>query len=248
MFWLAISIAFQILCLVHCIRNGRNSAWILGILLLSLVGCAAYFIVEILPGLAGNRRVRKARDHIVDRVDPDRKLRAASEALDLSDTIANRLAMGDALAAKGQHDEAVTHFLEAQAKSRMADPAIGMRLANAWLELGRSAEALDVIAELPEGGTQVDRDKRDVLRARLLEQQGDTRAALTIYEAVMDRASGDEVRCRAANARMTLGDRTGAAALFTEVERRMRHLPKTTIAEHAAMYRWAMKTLAELRA
>lgn len=247
MFWLAISVIFQLICLVHCIRNGRNSAWILGILLLSLMGCVAYFIVEILPGLLGNRQVRKAREHIVDRVDPDRKLRAASEALDLSDTIANRLAMGDALSAKGQHDEAVEHYRQARDKSRMADPAIGMRLANAWLELGRYDEAIDAIAALPDSGTQVDRDKREVLRARLLEQQGDTRAALTIYEAVMDRASGDGVRCRAANARLTLGDRAGAAALFTEVERRMRHLPKTTIAENAAMYRWAMKTLADLR-
>lgn len=248
MTWIIISVVFQLCCLVHCIRNGRNSAWILGILLLSLLGCAAYFIVEILPGLMGNRQVRKAREHIVDRVDPDRKLRAAREGLDLSDTIANRLAMGDALAAKGQHEQAVDHYLEARAKSRMADPAIGMRLAGAWLELGRSAEALDAIAALPEGGTQGDRDKREVLRARLLEQQGDTRAALSIYEAVMDRASGDEVRCRAASARLTLGDRAGATALFAEIERRLRHLPKSTIADNADMYRWAMKTLAELRA
>ncbi len=81
----------------------------------------------------------------------------------------------------------------------------------------------------------------------MLEQQGDTRAALTIYEATMDRAPGDEVRCRAANARLLLGDRVGAKALFSDIEQRMRHLPKSTLADDADMYRWAMKTLAELR-
>jgi hypothetical protein len=248
MLWLAISIAFQLFCVVHCLRNGRHAAWILGILLFSLLGCAAYFIVEILPGLQRDRRVQKASAQIADRIDPDRNLRTAREKLDLSDTITTRLAMGDALAGKGQHGDALGHYLEARAKSRMADPAVEMRLASAYLELGRADAALEAIAALPEGGTQIDRDKREVLRARLLEQQGDLKAALEIYEEVMDRASGDEVRCRAANARMQLGDRVGARALFTVVEQRMRHLPKATIAEDAEMYRWAMKTLAELRA
>lgn len=247
MLWLAISVCFQLFCVVHCLRNGRNTAWIFGILVFSLLGCAAYFIVEIMPELQGNRRVRKATGQIADRIDPDRKVRAAREKLDLSDTIATRLAMGDALAGKGQHDAALDHYLEARAKSRLADPAVEMRLASVYLELGRADAALEAIAALPEGGTQIDRDKREVLRGRLLEQQGDMKAALAIYEDVMDRASGDEVRCRAANARMQLGDRVGARALLTVVEQRMRHLPKATIADDADMYRWAMKTLAELR-
>ena len=247
MHWFILSLGFQLICVVHCIKTGRNSAWIMGIVFLSLLGCLAYFVIEIWPDLQRNRGVRKAREQIADRVDPDRKVRAARDALDLSDSIATRLAMGDALSAKGQHVEAVDHYLAARSKSRLADPAIGMRLAAAYLELGRSDAALDAIAALPEGGTQAERDKRDVLRARLLEQQGDTRAALTIYEATMDRSTGDEVRCRAANARLLLGDRAGAKALFSDIEQRMRHLPKSTLADDADMYRWAMKTLAELR-
>lgn len=247
MFWLGLSIIFQLVCVVHCLRNRRNSAWLLGILLFSLLGCAAYFIVEILPDLQRDRRVRQAGEQFADRIDPDRKVRAAGDALNLADTVATRLAMGDALSAKGQHGEALDQYLAARAKSRLADPIIGMRLANVYLELGRTDAALDAIATLPDGGTQGDRDKREILRARLIEQQGDVRGALAIYEATMGRATGDEVRCRAVNARLAIGDKAGAKALLTEIEQRMRHLPKGTIADEADMYRWAMKTLAELR-
>jgi hypothetical protein len=247
MVWIILSAVFQIVCIVHCLRNRRNNLWIMGVLFFSLIGCAAYFIVEILPELQGNRRVRRAGEQIADRVDPDRRVRAARTALDLSDTVATRLALGDALALQMKHGEALEEYLAARRKSAMADPAIAMRLADAYLELGQPAKALDAIDSLPEGGTQVERDKRLVLRARLIEQQGDIRGALAIYEEAMDRVSGDDVRARAAAARLALGDLAGARALLEEIEKRMRHLPKGVMADHAAMYGWVTATLVELR-
>jgi hypothetical protein len=247
MVWLIISAVFQIICIVHCLRNRRNNLWIMGVLFFSLIGCAAYFIVEILPELRGDRRVRKAGAQIADRVDPDRRVRAARTALDLSDTVATRLALGDALALQMQHGDALQHFLEARRKSTLADPAVNMRLADAWLELGEPGKALDAIDSLPEGGTQSERDKRLVLRARLIEQQGDVRGALAMYEEAMDRVSGDDVRARAAAARLALGDRAGARVVLEAIEQRMRHLPKGVMADHAAMYGWVTATLVELR-
>lgn len=247
MVWLIVSISLQLLCAVHCLRNRRNAGWLLGILLFSLLGCAAYFIVEIVPDLRNDRRYRRAAANIADRVDPDRLVRAARERLEVSDTVATRLAMGDALAAKGQFSEALDHFMMAHGKSKLVDPAVNMRLANAYLELGQTDSALASIDALPEGGTQNDSDKRAMLRGRLLEQSGDVHAALAIYEEIMDRLVGEEGRCRAANVRLGIGDRAGAKALLTEVERRMRHLPRDTIADDANMYRWAMTTLADLR-
>ncbi len=46
-----VSVACQIACVVHAVRHGRNQAWIMLIIFVPLVGCMAYFIVEVLPGM-----------------------------------------------------------------------------------------------------------------------------------------------------------------------------------------------------
>jgi hypothetical protein len=84
-------IAFQVFCIVDVIRRGRSTIWIMALVFLPLASGIAYFIVEILPGLQGNRHVRVARQKIVDKMDPERELRAAQQALDVADTMANRI-------------------------------------------------------------------------------------------------------------------------------------------------------------
>ena len=58
---IGLSILVQIACAVHCVRNNRNALWLMVIIFLSLPGCLAYFIFEILPGLMGRREVRAVK-------------------------------------------------------------------------------------------------------------------------------------------------------------------------------------------
>ncbi|MEQ1724740.1 MAG: hypothetical protein ABL882_02305 [Sphingopyxis sp.] len=244
--YLILSLALQLLCIVHCLRNRNNNVWIIGIIIGSLIGCLAYFIVEIFPDLMGNRRIRAAQGQLADCIDPERNVRAATQALDLADSVANRLAMGDALCQRARHEEALAHYCAAETRTAFDDPAVLMRLADANLELGRTDAALTALDRIPEGGTQSDRDKRQILRARLLEQRGDDREALRLFEEILDRSTGDEVRCRTAAIRLRMGDKIGAATILREIEHRRRHTPKSVIAEHEAMYGWARATLGEL--
>src|SRR5688572_28710190 len=91
----------QILCAVHCIRNGRNNLWLMVIIFLNLPGCFAYFVFEILPGRVGSREVRAAKQAAIKTIDPERDVRLAREAVETTDTASNRTALGDALAEKG---------------------------------------------------------------------------------------------------------------------------------------------------
>lgn len=241
-----LSLGLQLLCIIHCIRNRNNNAWILGIIIGSLIGCLAYFIVEILPDLGRNRQVRAVQGQLADRIDPERNVRAAAQALDLSDTVANRMAMGDALCQRARHSEALEHYHAAESKLTFDDPAVLMRLADANLELGQTDAALAALDKIPDGGTQSDRDKRQILRGRLLEQRGDDYGALRLFEEILDRSTGDELRCRTASVRLRMGDKMGAATILREIEHRRRHTPKSVISEHDAMYAWARSTLNEL--
>ena len=61
----------------RCDPRGRNSFWIMALIFLPVASALAYFIVEILPSLQHNRHVRVARQTMVEKLDPERELRAA---------------------------------------------------------------------------------------------------------------------------------------------------------------------------
>src|SRR5206468_10745300 len=114
---LGLSILAQIACAVHCVRNNRNSMWLMVIIFLSLPGCLAYAIFEILPGFTGRREVRLARATAVKRLDPEREVRRAREALEVADTAANRTALGDSLGEQGQWRAAAAEYHPATARA-----------------------------------------------------------------------------------------------------------------------------------
>jgi hypothetical protein len=246
MHWFVVSIALQLLCIVHVFRTGRNTAWIMAIAFLPMVGILAYFIVEILPGLSGDRRVRQARVKIADTIDPERRVRDAQASVEFSDTVGNRMEYGDALMARERHDPALEQFRIAERMSPHVDKAIGMRIAEAAYGAGLARDAIAALDRLPETAAQSERDRRDLLRGKVAEIDGRAGDALALYRAIVDRVPGDEVRCRMAAILIGQGDKTGARALLEDVGRRMKRMPPATVKADAEMYDWAKRTLAEL--
>lgn len=246
MHFLILSLALQVLCIVHVFRTGRNTAWIMAIAFLPMVGILAYFIVEILPGLPRDRRMREARTKIADKMDPERRVREAREAAEFSDTAGHRLELGDALMARERYADALDQYRAAERLSPHVDRAIGMRIADAAYEAGRLTEALVAIEALPETISQTDLDRRALLRAKIAEADGWPHDALAIYRDIVGRVPGDEVRCRMAALLIAEGDRRGARALLQEVEIRMKRTPPVTLKAEAAMYDWVKRTLVEL--
>src|SRR4029450_1110719 len=100
-------IAIQVACIVDVIRHGRNTIWIMALMFLPMASTIAYLIVEVLPRMKHNRHVRNAQAQFVEKLDPERELRAAREALEVAKTAANRIRYADALVSHGRHAEAV---------------------------------------------------------------------------------------------------------------------------------------------
>ncbi|MBL8650431.1 MAG: tetratricopeptide repeat protein [Sphingopyxis sp.] len=246
MLWIFATIALQIACIVHVFRTGRNTAWIMAIAFLPMIGMLAYFIVEIMPNLSRDRRVKQVKANIADSMDPDRHVRDARDALEFSDTVGNRLAFGDALMARERYEQALYQFREAQRVSPHNDRAIGMRIAEAAYEAGLSDDALAALDGLPETNSASERDRRDLLRAKVAEIDGRSADALALYRGIVDRVPGDEVRCRIAALLIAAGDRAGARTVLKEVEIRKRRTPPAMLKANADMYDWAKRMLAEL--
>ena len=248
MHFLAIAVLIQILCAVHCVRGGRNSMWLMVIIFLSVPGCLAYFVFEILPGLTGRREVRAVTAAAAKALDPEREVRQAREALELADTVANHLTLADALAEQRKWGDAIWHYERAEAKTpARIDRAIRVKLAKANFEAGRPARARQLIESLPESGSQSENDRANLLLARLLEEEGEQVRALAIYADVGRRLPGAEPQCRQAALLIALGRRAEAIVPLAEAEKRARRMGRHERVRETEMHDWAATTLAELR-
>ncbi|HEX8238787.1 MAG TPA: tetratricopeptide repeat protein [Allosphingosinicella sp.] len=247
MVFFIVTILVQIGCVVHLIRNSRPTLWLWAIIFLPIAGSAAYVVVEVLPGLFQRREVRAVKAAAVKKLDPERELRAAREALDVADTAANRTVLADTLAEAGNWGEAVRHYREAVAKTPGKDRTARLKLARACLEAGNTAEARRLLEELPESASPSENDRAALLLARSLEELGETDRALALYGELGERMPGAEAQCRHAALLIGQGRRGEAVPLLEEAERRARRLDKMERRKESEMYDWAARTLAELR-
>jgi len=244
---IALSVLIQIACAVHCLRSGRSNPWLMVIIFLSIPGCIAYILFEVLPQFAGHREIRRLKQAAARKLDPDRDLRSARAALETADTAANRIALGDALADQGKWAEAIVQYEVAEATAPAADWSTGFRLARACFESGRFDRAGSVLATLPPSTSPSENDRTELLRARLHEEAGESDQALAIYHDVGKRMPGGEAQCRQAALLIALGRHKAALPLLAEVEKRVKKLDTFERANNADMYSWATRTLAELR-
>jgi hypothetical protein len=246
MHFIGLSIVVQLLCAVHCVRNGRNGLWLMVILFLSIPGCLAYAFFEILPQYAGRREVRTMKSAAARVIDPERELRESRRAIELADTAANRIRLADALADQCRWKEAILHYELAIARTPAKDRALQFRLAMAEFEAGRSARARELLESLPATGSQAEMDRANLLLARALEEV-DAARALEIYADVGRRMPGGEAQCRQAALLLSLGRGAEALPALIEVERRAGLMDRFERAKNSEMYEWAANSLAELR-
>ena len=244
---IALSVLVQIACAVHCVRNSRSGLWLMVIIFLSIPGCLAYLLFEVLPQYSARREVRSVKQAAARALDPEREIREAQDSLDIADTAANRTALGDALAGQGRWREAIVHFQEAAAKTPAPERATQMRLARACLEAGEAERSRDLLEALPETASKAEEDRGRLLLARALEECGEAERALALYADLAARMPGGEPLCRQAALLLTLGRRDEARAALGEVEKRLKRIDRFERSRDSDMYDWAARTLAELR-
>jgi hypothetical protein len=220
-----LSLAVQIFFVVHVFKTGRNTYWVFLIIFVPLIGCAAYFIVEILPGLRHNRQMHRAKRGLLGALDPMREVRRLRDNLEAANTTGNRLALADACLDAGIYAEAAQLY-QACLKIETHNPELMRKLAQAQFADKQYPQARQTLDELIQHNPGYKSHDGHLLYARTLEALGDSKAAAQEYQILVEGYPGEEARIRYAMLLKSQGEEHEAAKWFNEVVRRAGRSPK----------------------
>lgn len=219
MIFLILSLAVQAALIVHVIRTGRNQLWIWAIALLPAAGSLAYVVVEVLPDLFGSRGARRATKQVQRLIDPDRDLREAHAAVEVSGNVDARRRLGEQLFQRGDYAQAIEVYTAGLRGVFEHDPTLLAGLAQAQFAAGDFGAARATLERQLEHNPGPASPDIGLLYARTLEEAGDTTRALAQYAAVAPGYPGAEARLRHALLVRRLGDPAAAAGMLRELLR-----------------------------
>jgi hypothetical protein len=236
---LAISLLFQVLCAVHAFKSGQDKFWIWIIVIAPGVGCLAYAGAVLLPEIFGSRAAHQVGQKIKAKLDPERAVREARQALDIADTAQNRINLADALLLRGDARDAAQLYDEALHGIFANDPAILFKLGHARVEMNLPAEALVLFNQAKAASNLGLSPDQELLVARALADSGEKSKAIDLLKALVPRFSGEEARCFYAKSLAESGRLGEAREVIREVLQREQRAPKYQRRDQKTWYDWA---------
>ncbi len=191
-----LTLAVQAGLIVHVIRTGRNMLWIWAIALLPAAGSLAYIVVEILPALFGGRAAKRAKSGIDRLIDPNRDLREAATAVQVSGNTEARRRLAEELYDRGQYAESIAAAEAGLRGIFEHDPTLLLCLAKAQFAAKDFAAARATLERLIQNNPEFRSAEGHLLYARALEAQDALDQAEQEYAAVAPGYPGAEARLR----------------------------------------------------
>lgn len=223
---LIVSVIIQVSLIVHCIRTGRNTLWIVAIALLPYAGSIAYVIVEVLPSLFRGHGTQRALRGMRKALDPTEELRRYETEVQRTGDVASRQHYADALVLHGRAAEAIEVYRQALSGIYASDPNLLFGLARAQFESGAASAARATLEELNTRNPDFRSPDAHLLYARALEAEGNRERALSEFAAVARYYAGAEAPLRYAQLLRTAGKRDEAKGVLKELLEHARLAPR----------------------
>jgi hypothetical protein len=195
--WLLIlSIAIQVLLIIHCIKTGRNQIWIWVLAFFSFAGAIAYVAVEVVPDLFRSRTAQRTTRGFKKALDPNADLRRYESEARVAGNVASRQRYAEALTRAGRYDEAISTHRANLSGLYEHDPDIMLGLARAQFGKGDAAGARTTLDDLIRLNPDFKSPEGHLLYARALEAEGNKAVALEEYRVVAPSYPGAEATAR----------------------------------------------------
>ena len=212
-----LSLVIQAIFIVHVIKTGRNTLWIVAIALLPLVGALAYVVVELLPQFIGGKTARRATSRVERMMDPDRDLRRAGVEVEISGNLDARRRYAEELFARRRFEEALEAYRGGLKGIFEHDPTLLLGMAQVQFAISDFAAASTTLERLREHNADFKSADAALLYARTLESQGALEEAESIYAAIAPGFPGAEARLRYGLLLKRRGKLQQARAVFTDL-------------------------------
>jgi hypothetical protein len=200
----------------HVFKTGRPAWWAYVILGAPVVGCVAYYFLEIFPGSREHLVANRATRDIARALNPDKELKRCLDAVEIAPTVQNKVALAQEWLRFGRAQEAVALYRKARIGPHADDPDLALGLALAYAAAGDFAQARSLAEELRAKHGKFRQNDVALLRARALEGLGDDTSALDEYERLAATAVGLEPKVRYGQLLKRLGHETHARSVFQD--------------------------------
>ena len=207
---------------VHAVKTGRGCMWVTIIMVFPVVGCLAYYFLEVFPRSREEQALRRQVRDIARALHPDRELKRRADQVAQTSTVDNRVKLADECLARGMFDEAIRLYEGCLHGAHANDASILFSCARARLYDGHLHQARDILGRLAKDHPKHRTQEVQLLAARAQEGLGDTQAALASYEALRERYVGFEAKYRYGLLLKRLGRETEAQALFSFIRENAR--------------------------
>lgn len=208
---------------VHAVRTGREMYWLVILFSFPLLGSVAYFFAVYLPQSRLERGVNKVARGAMQALDPERELRDAESAFDLSPSAQNQWRLAAALLERGHGSEASRHF-DALLRGPLGhDPELKFAAARAKVQCGEAAQAVEVLRQVRETRPEFRPEQVSLLLARALAAAGRGDQARQQFATAVERFGSVEARAAYAVFAANSGDLGTARSLRDQIERDSRH-------------------------
>jgi hypothetical protein len=221
-----ISLAIQVILIVHCIRTGRNWLWMLAIGLLPFAGSVAYVLVEILPDLFRGRGTRRAVRGVRRALDPEQDLRRFEAETRMTGDVASRQRYAGELIRQGRPADAIGVYRQALTGLYESDPNLMLGLAQAQFAAGAAADARATLDSLIARNPDFRSPEGHLLYARALAGEGSRDKALEEFAELTKYFSGAEAPLRYAQLLKESGRADDARRVLQELLEHARMAPR----------------------
>jgi hypothetical protein len=242
---IGLSLAFSVALCVHVVRTGREMYWLFIILAFQPLGGVVYALINVLPDIFGGSTARQFSKAARETLDPTREYREGKAACEDTPTVRNQSRLAAAAAGLGKYDEAERLYAEAAHGIHAEDPALLLGRANALLELGRHAEALEVLEKLGQDESNGRTPNAALALGRAYEGLGRIGEADTALQWAAQRLPGFEGLARYAAFMARHGRRPEAEDAIAEMDKRLTKLSAQFRKEGRHWRDLAAKALAE---
>src|SRR5579871_5062935 len=99
-------LALEVMLIIHAVKTGRASPWAFIILFAPLIGAVAYVVAVLVPDWFGSPQGQRTQRRIANSLNPGKRYRELSDAVEIADTIANRAALAEECLALERFEEA----------------------------------------------------------------------------------------------------------------------------------------------